>query len=101
MWLCELNRTVRNGYSYTSIPGFLAYRSVTATVAGRVTRSQTKVDGDHKMRDVACGTFGYEEEEAHERRLAGYADVLRWEAKCLGYNYLGFDELQHHNSLMS
>lgn len=64
------------------------------------TRSQKKGGGDHKGH-VACGTFGCEEEEAHERRLADAADALRWEAKCDGFKYLGFYEMQQHNSIMS
>ena len=62
-----------------------------------VTRSQTKYDGDHRKRGISFGTFGDEEEEAHEQRLADIADVLRWEAKCLGYVYLGIEEMRGHN----
>lgn len=62
-----------------------------------VTRSQTKYDGDHRKRGISFGTFGDEEEEAHERRLADIADVLRWEAKCQGYSYLGIEEMRRHN----
>ena len=60
-------------------------------------------DAEHQVLndDVACASFGYEKEEVHELRLAEYADVLRWEAKCLGRNYLGYDEIRHHNSVKS
>lgn len=80
-----------------SVSDFLTNRSGTAAAAGPVTSSRTKVDAGHKMHDVACNDFG----EEYERRLAEYADMLRWEAKCLGRSYLGFDELQHHNGLKS
>ena len=67
---------------------------------GLTTRSQTIGGGGHKE-NVACGTFGCEQEEAHERRLADFADMQRWEAKCEGFQYLGFEEMQQHNSIMS
>jgi hypothetical protein len=55
--------------------------------------------GDHKGH-VACGTFGCDE-DAHEQRLADAADALRWEAKSDGVKYLGYHEMEQHNSLMS
>jgi hypothetical protein len=64
------------------------------------TRSQKKVGGGRE-KQVACGTFGCDEEEAHEQRLADAADALRWEAKCNGFKYLGFYEMQQHNGIMS
>jgi hypothetical protein len=67
---------------------------------GPTTRSQTIGGGGHKG-NVACGTFGCKQEEAHERRLADFADMQRWEAKCEGFQYLGFEEMQQHNSIMS
>jgi hypothetical protein len=70
-----------------------------ATARGPVTRSQKKGGGTHE-KQVACGTFRCEEEEAHERRLAEYTDVMRWQAKLQGYKYLGFEEMLRHNSIM-
>lgn len=74
---------------------------------GAVTRSQTGLatGGNKKMSEdregdeenvMACNTIGREEEEeeAHERRLEELSAMLRWEAKCLGVQFLGSDELQ-------
>ena len=62
-----------------------------------VTRSQTNYDGEHRKRGKVSGTFGDEEEEAHEQWQKEIADVLRWESKCLGYSYLGIEEMRGHN----
>jgi hypothetical protein len=35
-------------------------------------------------------------EEAREQRLADAAYALCWEAKCDGFKYLGFYEMQQH-----
>ena len=72
---------------------------------GAVTRSQTGLatGGNKKMSEdreggkenvMACNTIGREEEQAHERRLEELSAMLRWEAKCLGVQFLGSDELQ-------
>jgi hypothetical protein len=71
-----------------------------AASRGPTTRSQTMGGGGHKG-NVACDTFGCKQEEAHERRLADFADMQRWEAKREGFQYLGFEEMQQHNSIMS
>jgi hypothetical protein len=71
-----------------------------AASRGPTTLSQTMGGGGHKG-NVACDTFGCKQEEAHERRLADFADMQRWEAKREGFQYLGFEEMQQHNSIMS
>jgi hypothetical protein len=68
---------------------------------GPVTRSKKNSDGNENAHRVIYGTFGCEEEEAQERRQADIAHVLRWEAKCLGYKYLGDHEMKQHNSIVS
>jgi hypothetical protein len=68
---------------------------------GPVTRSKKNSDGNENAHRVIHGTFGCEEEEAQERRHADIAHVLRWEAKCLGYKYLGDHEMKQHNSIVS
>ena len=84
-----------------------ADRSATAAATGPVTRSKAKGAGDgargNRIHDVICCFFGFgeDEEDAHYRRLAEMTAMLRWEAKCLGHQYLGFDEIQQHNSLIS
>ena len=85
----------------SSIPKLPNNLSVPATAAGPFTRSPKKVDGGHKLHDVACSSFGDENGEARELQLAEYADMLRCEAKCQDRRYLGFDELQQHNCLKS
>ena len=66
-----------------------------ATILGPITRSQNKGDGGGKEGGVdAYGTFVDEEEEAHEQRLREIASLLRWEAQCLDYKYLGCKEMQ-------
>ena len=61
---------------------------------GPVTRSKKNRDGNENERLVINGTFGCEEEEAQERRQADIAHVLRWQAKCLDYKYLGEHEMK-------
>jgi hypothetical protein len=68
---------------------------------GPVTRSEKNSDGNENAHRAIYGTIGCEEEEAQERRQADIADVLRWEAKCLGYKYLGDQEMKQHNSIVS
>jgi hypothetical protein len=68
---------------------------------GPVTRSKKNSDGNENAHRVIYGTFGCEEEEAQERRQADIAHVLHWEAKCLGYKYLGDHEMNQHNSIVS
>lgn len=72
---------------------------------GRITRFQAREikersknygASEEKEHDASCGTFGCEEEEW----LVDIADMLRWEARCLGYSYLGEDELHQHNITM-
>ena len=59
-------------------------------------------DCSNKEHDAAHGTYGRDdEEESYELRPEKIFDVLRWEANCLGYNYLGFNGIQQHNSMMS
>lgn len=81
-----------------------ADRSATKAATGPVTRSKAKGAGDgasgNRIHDVKCGFFGFGE-DAHYRRLAEMTAMLRWEAKCLGHQYLGFEEIQQHNSLIS
>ena len=54
--------------------------------------------GKENTRNIVCGTLGCEEEGAHQRRITDIMNMRCWEAKCLGVNYLGFDELQQHNN---
>ena len=75
-----------------------AYRS--ATARGPVTRSQKNGGGAHE-KQVACGSFRCEEEEAHEQRLVEYTDVKRWQAKLQGCKFLGLEEMWQHNRIMS
>ena len=82
------------------------------TAGGSITRSPArdmkergKNNGasEEKEHGTCCGIFGCEEEEEEEKEEKWQEDighVLRWEAKCLGYSYLGEDELQLHNVKM-
>jgi hypothetical protein len=76
------------------------------TARGNITRSRArdikerrKNNGasEEKEHDTGCSTFGYEEEKEW---MEDIAHMLRWEAKCLGYSYLGEDNLQQHNITM-
>ena len=67
---------------------------------GPLTRSRKKNDGDENKRHVFHGTIGCEEDEAHEQRQADIAQVLRWEARCFGYMYLGDHEMQLHDRIV-
>lgn len=67
---------------------------------GPVTRSRMKSDGNKHAPRVIYGTIGWEEEEAEEWRQDDIADMLRWEAKCFGYIYLGDHEMKEHNSVV-
>ena len=58
-------------------------------------------DSNENERVVFHGTFGCEMDEEHEQRQADIAHVLRWEARCFGYEYLGENEMQQHNSIVS
>ena len=51
----------------------------------------------NKVPEVRYGTFDLDEEEAHDRRLRDITYLLRWDAKCKGFNYLGEEELDKHN----
>jgi hypothetical protein len=64
------------------------------------TRSQNKSGGNNHKKHNVCDTFGYEEEEVHQRRLADITNGRRWEAKCSGFKYLGVDEMKWHDSNM-
>jgi hypothetical protein len=72
---------------------------VTRSKRGLKTKTACKEKSAGKMEDgkenvMTCGTIGSEEEEeAHERRLAEMSDMLQWEAKCLGVQFLGSEEL--------
>lgn len=69
------------------------------TSSSAVTRSQTRNSAgtmrEGKENAMLC-TIGWDdEEEAHERRQAELNDMWRWEAECLGVQFLGSKELQH------
>ena len=51
----------------------------------------------NKVPEVRYGTFDLDEEEAHDRRLRDITNLLRWDAKCKGFTYLGEEELDKHN----
>lgn len=68
---------------------------------GPVTRSRKNSDRSNSERVVFCGTLGCEDDDAHEQREADIEQMLRWEARCFGYEYLGEHELQQHNSIVS
>ena len=40
-----------------------------------------------------------DDEDAHERWLEDVADIYRWEAKCQGCAYLGYEEMWQHNAI--
>ena len=63
---------------------------------GPVTRSRKNGGGNESERVVFR-----EEDDAHEQREAEIEQMLRWEARCFGYEYLGENELQQHNSIVS
>ena len=68
---------------------------------GPSTRSRKNGGGNESERVVFRGTLGCEEDDAHEQREAEIEQMLRWEARCFGYEYLGEHELQQHNSIVS
>ena len=69
--------------------------AVTRSQIERVTGGNKKIsEEDDKENVMACNTIGWEEEEACERRREELSAMLRWEAKCLGVQFLGSDELQ-------
>jgi hypothetical protein len=61
--------------------------------------SEKKDRSGNENNAALCFSFGYDYEAAREEWLDTILSVRRWEAKCLGINYLGFDELQGLNSL--
>jgi len=72
-----------------------------AGIASRTRGAENRGFGDHKSHAVAyTGTFGDEEEEAHQGRLADITNILRWQSKCKGSRYLGVDEIDQHDASM-
>ncbi len=63
-------------------------RAVTRSRAGKTCDA-----GLDSIGFVYGGSLDCDEEEEHNRRLDDITNVLGWEAKALGYTYLGSDEL--------
>jgi hypothetical protein len=70
--------------------------------SGPITRSQRtsgkKCDVGVNSGGLVYGSLDCDEEAAHNERLADITNILRWEAKALGFTYFGLEELRQINS---